>query len=1155
MKVDWKAVAITGGGLALGVLGAFLLKLRGGEMAVFIALLTAIGAAAAAAMMYFNKPAESAADAPLPGDSELDVLVRDANRRLSHANAGATIAALPVVFVIGDRGTAKTSTIVNSGIEPELLAGHVYQENAVAPTRSANLWFARGSVLVEAGGSVLGEPANWMRLIRRLRPGKLKSLGSGVQSPRAVLLCVSLEHFIQPGSADALAGAARYLQSRLGEISQALGIRFPVYMLFTKTDRMPFFTDFVGTLSNPEANQVFGATVPMRSTQNTGVYAEEETRRLTAHFDKLLGSLAEKRTVFLPRESDPDKLPGAYEFPRELRKLRGAIVQLMVDVCRPSQLGASPFLRGFYFSGVRPVVQNDSSPAPVMQAPQREAVAASGATGMFRAGKQAEMRVQQSVAQPSTDGRKVPQWLFLGHLFTDVILRDSAAMSASGSSIKTSALRRALLAAAAVVCLIFGAIFLTSFLKNRALENEAIQAAKAIPTTDTGPNTIAGLDSLQKLDLLRQNLQKLTGYSINGRPTMLGWGLYQGGNMYPEVRRIYYNKFRQLLFGQIQTGLVDFLGRTPATPGPSDDYGYAYNTLKAYLLTGPEWKRTSDQSYQAFLSDLMFARWIAGRDQQIGKDRMDLARRQMDFYARDLPNGNPYPGIGDAAAIQHNRVYLSRFSGVQRVYQYLLAEAGRHGPSTTFNQKFPGTADVVVSTHAVGWAYTKDGADFMQKQIRDAKFGGETWVLGNETGQALDKTAMEKGIRDLYVADYINQWRNVLKTSRVTPYTSLKDASAKLNTITGSQAPILALFWWTSQNTAVSIPEVDAAFQSVHQVSPPSSVQQYVVAANQPYNNGLLKLQATIEQAAALPNGPDAGAEKATQDDAQAARQSAKQITASFAVDPVAHIESTVQDLMLKPIVYAEGLAHGMGTGDLNGKGAAFCAALAPMLRKFPFTPSAQPEASLDEISDIFKPKDGKLWIFYSTALKAVIQCGPSECTAIPSAPVQITPAFLHFFNQAAGFSKALYGDSAAAPNFKYSLRPEKSDQVEQFDVTVNGDTSHLAGGAQKSYTWPGSASPNFKLNLKLAGGTSLGVQSRDGLWSVFRFFADADKTVPAGTGSEFFWNFRQGQGGAAPIVSGRPLAYEFTLDAGGAPVVFGKEFLAGLRCVAAVAH
>ena len=69
------------------------------------------------------------------GDSEIDGLVREADRRLAHANAGATIANLPLIFVIGDHSTAKTSTVVNSGIEAELLAGQLYQDNMIAPTR------------------------------------------------------------------------------------------------------------------------------------------------------------------------------------------------------------------------------------------------------------------------------------------------------------------------------------------------------------------------------------------------------------------------------------------------------------------------------------------------------------------------------------------------------------------------------------------------------------------------------------------------------------------------------------------------------------------------------------------------------------------------------------------------------------------------------------------------------------------------------------------------------------------------------------------------------------------------------------------------------------------------------------------------------------
>ena len=122
-----------------------------------------------------------------------------------------------------------------------------------------------------------------------------------------------------------------------------------------------------------------------------GVYAEEETARLTADFERLFRSLADARPEFLARETDATKLPGAYEFPREFRKIRPAVVQFLVDLCRPSQLTVGPFLRGFYFTGVRPIVINEVAPGGRARRSRRRGYgSAAGATGMFHAGQAAQ---------------------------------------------------------------------------------------------------------------------------------------------------------------------------------------------------------------------------------------------------------------------------------------------------------------------------------------------------------------------------------------------------------------------------------------------------------------------------------------------------------------------------------------------------------------------------------------------------------------------------------------------------------------------------------------------------------------------------------------------------------------------------------------------
>ena len=346
--------------------------------------------------------------------------------------------------------------MVHSGLEPELLAGQVYRDSTIVPTATANLWYGGGAVFVEAGGELPAQPAAWKRLVRKLRPGGLRSLFRiKGEAPRAALVCISCEDFLKPGASEALAATARELRAHLEGLSQMLGVRLPVYVLFAKTDRIAFFAEYVRNLSADEAGQVVGVTLSTESASARGVYAERQSHRLTQAFNDLFYSLCDRRPDLLVREHDEEQKPGLYEFPRELRKLRPMLVQLLVDVCRPSQLRAGPFLRGFYFSGVRAVVTKDvavqaSAPKRAMRPGSGEV---SGATMVFNADQ--AFQAQQAARARTPVSRKVPQWVFLSHLFHDVLLGDKAAMGASGTSAKTSLWRRILLATAVVLCLIW----------------------------------------------------------------------------------------------------------------------------------------------------------------------------------------------------------------------------------------------------------------------------------------------------------------------------------------------------------------------------------------------------------------------------------------------------------------------------------------------------------------------------------------------------------------------------------------------------------------------------------------------------------------------------------------------------------------------------
>jgi type VI secretion system protein ImpL len=117
--------------------------------------------------------AAAAAGEPVaPGGDEIALLIHAAEAKLSAAKLaeGAKLANLPVYLLVGQPGSTKTRVVIQSGLDPELLAGQVYQNADVVPTRAANLWFTRHSILAEAGGALLADSGQWSRLVRRLQP-------------------------------------------------------------------------------------------------------------------------------------------------------------------------------------------------------------------------------------------------------------------------------------------------------------------------------------------------------------------------------------------------------------------------------------------------------------------------------------------------------------------------------------------------------------------------------------------------------------------------------------------------------------------------------------------------------------------------------------------------------------------------------------------------------------------------------------------------------------------------------------------------------------------------------------------------------------------------------------------------------------------------
>jgi len=1124
-----------------------LMHLHGRDLWVLRVGLWVIGVAAAAIFLFFKRrerkqaQGDTSAQAAGPAHAEIDALIRDAEAKLAAARieGGAKLGNLPAIFLIGDAGATKTSTVIHSGLEPELIAGQVFQETTVVPTRLANIWFARRWIFAEAGGRLLADTAGWQRLIRRLRPGKLAAvMGKNQQAPRAAVVCFDCEAFIRPGATDAVAAASRGLHARLSEIAQALGIQLPIYVLFTRTDRLPFFGEFVRNLSNDEAMQVLGATLPMTD-RRSGVYAEQEAQRLTGAFNGLYYSLCDKRPVFLAREHEAANLPGIYEFPREFRKLRTSMVQFLVDLARPSQLTTGPFLRGFYFSGVRPIFVSDVAPAVVAQQPQQGLEASREATGFFRMG--AQQQVQAPVAAQARGAKKVPQWCFIGHLFSYVLLEDKIAMGASGASTQANTLRRVLLSAVAVLCLVFVIGMLVSYSNNRVLESDALQAAQGISSSESTGLNLASLDALRKLETLRQSLQTLTRYEREGAPWSLRWGLYTGSSLYPEVHRIYFNRFHQLLFGQTQANMLAMLQRLPVTPAPGYEYNPTYDTLKAYLITTSH----HDRSTRLFLSPVLLNHWSSGRG--VDPERMQLAQKQFDFYADELKVANPFSSENDSLTIERARRYLKQFGGIDRVYQFMLAEAAKSNPPVNYHQVFPNAVQAVVDRTIVPGAFSKGGWAFMQSAFKDPNrfFSGESWVLGEQGASGLDAAAIDQ-IRTRYQNDFISAWRTFIKGAVVLRYGSIREAATRLKLLSGPQSPLLELFALVSQNTAVGLPAIDNNFKASQAVVPPGSVDQYIGPSNTAYMNGLVSLQVSIDQLAQQPGVPNEAAAAQTLQQAGTSKGSVGQMALTFGTDPEA---ATVRQLLEAPITAVEPLLRSMGPAELNAKGKGLCSQFRAVMAKYPFNPNATIQATLAEVNGLLKPHEGALWAFYDSSLQKLLQKQGNQYVPVPSGSMTITPAFTSFFNRAAAFSDGIYAGNSADPHLNYTLKPLPSEGIKNLNLAlrIDGQTLAYSGGVAlaKQFVWPGAAHEAVA-TVKL-GGQDVTWSNNAGVWALFEFFGKAERQE----GNVLEWVARLGRD--PMLVGGKPLTVR--VEVGMTPPLYQRGYFSSLACVAEVAR
>lgn len=1152
------------------LLGA-VLTLTDGERTVLRVGLLFLGLLAAAALLWYLRPGADALPERSKDDErdDLTTVVDAARARLPRG----AFDGMPLVLVAGIEGSTKTTVVTKSGLDAQLLAGDLE-----GSTAAANVWVARNTLVAEAGGAVLADAARWRRLARELRgAGFAAALGRGEPPARAAVVCVPCDLFYQ-GAGQGLEDAAALLRARLGELAQAWGLAVPVYVLFTKADRIPHWEDWVAPFTRDEVRQPLGVALPfdVASGATAGGYAERLVPRLELAFRHIATSLASWRLELLERESAGERRLTSYEVPRELAKLAPAAVKLLTEICRPQQLGVSPMLRGFYFVGARPVLVTDVATAPAAQQPAEQAAAGGvGATSLFKFENPAPAAAAAAPQYTPGTTRRVPEWTFLTRIFPDVVMADRGAAAAARGGVRVSRLRRALLGGGIAAAVLLCAGIAISWGRNRALANRTLVAARAVaalPTVAASPGAIAfpSAEALRTLDGLRGILDTLAQYDAHGAPLGMRMGLWQGRGLRTEARRVYFAGYKVQLHDAAWTALVDTLKALPDAPLPSDDYGTRYGQFRTYLIGTTEPARSTPD----LVAPVLLASWQRG--QQVDADVQALARRQFELYASELPNGNPFPGAADGLTVAHTRAYLGRFTGADQIYQFMLAEASRSAPAAKLSALAPGAAGVVSSTGDVEGAFTAAGWGFMQQALKDGGrfFDGEHWVMGDmQTISPVERDRILTELRARYRADYTARWRDWVRGLQVVRASTVKDASTKLGVIGGPQSPLLAALALAARNTLVDS-AMGAAFQPVQVVTPGTVTDKFVSDPNAAYVKAVIGAKVALDQAANIPPATDTASAQARLAGATLAlnqvttgKGAALELAGKFAVDEQAvQVGPSVQQLLLAPFDIAESALRPMtnerftarapkaggGGGapagpppkasEINARGANVCALMSPILAKFPFTSDAAQGATMAEVKQALAPGNGALWSFYNERLQGILKKEGSRYVAVPG-PVTVSSEFEEFFNRASRISNAMFG-GGTEPQFAVSVKGVATKDVPTI-VLTNGNQSAKfdASSPAAQFSWPVTPAGNASLSISYKSGLrgkDETIATGSGDWALFRVFTKGKWDGAEGTYRVTFQSKDRG-----------PVSLELSFPSG--QPILKREWLAGMICASQV--
>lgn len=1009
---------------------------------------------------------------------------------------------LPWYMLIGPPGSGKTTALRNSGLNFPLSERFGRDPvRGVGGTRNCDWWLTEEAVLLDTAGRYVTQDSDhavdekawlgFLDLLKNFRPR---------QPINGAIVAIGLPDLAAMTGPDRELHA-RAIRARLKELRERFGLRFPVYVVFSKLDLIAGFVEFFGDLDRVAREQVWGMTFPLEApNEQEGVIGGFE-----AEFDGLIARLNERVLDRVIEERDVERRALIFGFPTQFASLKAPLAEFLTAIFAPSRFEERALLRGIYFSSA---IQEG---APVDR--------------LMSAIAQSFAIERQNLPSFSGTGRGY----FLGRLFKDLIFGEASLVRTDPRQERLRRWRqRGIYGASTAIALAVLGAWTWSFFGNRALiarVDEATQRYDAmarpfdlrVVDDDNVANILPLLDAARALP---------AGYDEGdqGAPLGLTFGLYQGNKLGAEARLAYRHALNGMLLPRLLVGLHNQLAANLANPDLTNVL------LEVYLMLGQQGPLNRDLVKQTV--DAIWGNRPLSATDQAGA-RTALLRHV------DALLGEPLEPIPlDTTLIARGRDVVARVPLAARAYRRVVdSPAAAALPMwRVIDHAGPAADQVLVRasgkplTDGVPGLYTRDGfrsVVMVQVPLAVKALTGETWVLGPQSAAALTPDQLGRMASDaiaLYLQDYIRQWDALLADIKVVRFANLNATLNAVNTLAGPTSPLKQFLVAASDQTTL--------------VDPPATAGGGIAAAAAAAAQGANPALGALAAAAGKVLGPTPGKEvddhfkplhdlvagaatgQSPLDDVNkrlgelytALSTQAANPGSRAAAPPAANQLAQMATRLPPPLGdIVASIATGSSTISVGNTRRAiadlYLSSVLPLCRqalrgRYPVDRSSAVDVSLGDFAALFKPS-GVLDTFFSANLKPYVDAtrSPWRNQRVDNIDLNLAPNVLQQFERAQAIRDAFFPSGGQTPSASFVVEPlNLSNNAVQVVLDLGGQTLAYAHGpiVPASMMWPApSGATTARIAFVSVTNTSMPSLSAEGPWAWFRLL---DKGKVEGT-------------------------------------------------------